>query len=223
MPSEFPLRERVELAAVYEPTEKIGGDFYDFVDFPDGRLGMFIADVSGHGLPAAMIASIGKILLSVFGPNVESPGDLFFSLNSQLHERLASYFLTGFFGILSPDRALLSYATAGHPPPFLVREGAVRPLTGRGRPVGFWKNIEYETHDVKLLPGDRIVLYTDGLTEATNEASRMYGEEGMIHSMESAAKSPLGFFLQKIIQDARQFQGGGVFLDDVTLVGVDLK
>jgi len=184
---------------------------------------VFVADVSGHGLPAAMIASITKIILGLYGGRPDSPGQLLAFLNEQLVGKTADNFLTGFFGILSPDFRYFTFATAGHPLPLLLRNGSASFLSGTGKLLGLFPNVSFQSDRIELFSGDRLILFTDGLTEASDRSGRLFDSNGLTHAVENSAKQPIGVQLHQLVSDAREFQGIATFEDDITLIGIDIE
>ncbi len=219
LPSSLPDVPGIEVAAIYEPMELVGGDLYDFVELPGGRLGVILADVSGHGLPAAMIASMLKLFISLFAPNAASPSALISSMNEMLFGRLADHFLTCVYVIVDPAAGRVTYARAGHPPFLVISNGSVTYHTCRGHAVGFLRTGRYEEGVVDVGPGDRIVLYTDGVTEARS-GGELFEEDRLAECALGASSRPLGIQLNEIMARLREFQQGVRFDDDVTLVGL---
>ncbi|MBI3395375.1 MAG: SpoIIE family protein phosphatase [Spirochaetia bacterium] len=222
LPASLPEVPGIRLSAVYEPMELVGGDLYDFVELKNKTLGIFVADVSGHGIPAAMIASLAKVILTLFGPEQTSPCELLGYLNDQLYGKTAGNFLTAWYGIYNPETRGLIYATAGHPAPILERnrEGVFQ--TSKGPALGWLNQAIMKDTTITLERGDRLYIYSDGLTEAANSKGIMFEDQGLVASILRMADLPLGVTVNQAVSDAREFQGGGVFQDDVTLVGMEV-
>jgi len=222
LPDDLPRVEGLGFAAIYEPTELVGGDLYDFVQLLDGRLGVFVADVSGHGVPASMIASMAKLVISLFGSSLSSPGKMLAALNELLYGKTATNFLTCCYAIISHDRRKLVYAHAGHPP-FLHLRSSVASYHGvSGRPIGWFPEVYYEDREIALEAGDSLLIYSDGLTEAANQSGELFEDERMSEAVVATADQPLGLQLNAIVSLVRDFQGQGAFEDDITFVGIEI-
>lgn len=219
LPAKLPSVPGIEVAAIYQPTELVGGDLYDFVDLPGGRLGVMIADVSGHGLPAAMIAAMLKLFVSLFAPTAESPARLLSSMNEMLHGRLANNFLTCLYVIVDPVAGRLTFARAGHPPLLVLRNGTADYHSCRGHAIGFKRTGIYEEVSLETAPGDTIILYTDGVTEVES-GGELFEEERLAESALGASGLALGVQMNAILGRLREYQQGDQFADDVTLVGL---
>jgi phosphoserine phosphatase RsbU/P len=169
LPESLPSIKGFEFAAHYVTSERAGGDYYDFFPLSDGRWGLFIADVSGHGTPAAVLMAITHALAHATPGTHTPPTKLLAYLNNHL---VRSYtrggtFVTAFYAVLDPATRTLSYARGGHNPPRLVRDGAIFPLDGvSGLPLGVDADEPYKQATMTLERGDLLLLYTDGITEA---------------------------------------------------------
>jgi sigma-B regulation protein RsbU (phosphoserine phosphatase) len=169
LPETLPEISGFELAADYRTSARAGGDYYDFFPLEDGSWGLFIADVAGHGTPAAVLMAITHAIAHAH-PNTHTPPGV---LLDYLNQRLARVytrggaFVTAFYAVLDPPRRKLTYARAGHNPPRLARDGRVLSLEGEGGlPLGILEEKQYGQSTVILEPGDLLLLYTDGITEA---------------------------------------------------------
>jgi sigma-B regulation protein RsbU (phosphoserine phosphatase) len=169
LPQQLPEIEGFEVAASYQTSARAGGDYYDFFPLHGGRWGMFIADVSGHGTPAAVLMAITHAIAHA-QPGTHTPPEVLLKyLNRQLESMYthAGTFVTAFYGVLDPAKRTLSYSCAGHDPPRLVRDGKVMSLDGAASlPLGIVAEQEYGEEPMKLERGDTLLLYTDGITEA---------------------------------------------------------
>jgi len=169
LPESLPVVPGFEFAAYYRTSARAGGDYYDFFPLNDGGLGMFIADVSGHGTPAAVLMAVTHAIAHAQPGTHTPPQSLLGMLNDQL---MRSYlrrgmFVTAFYSVLDPRSRQLTYARAGHNPPRLVRQGRIIPLDAIGSlPLGILENERFDETTIALEPGDLIVFYTDGITEA---------------------------------------------------------
>jgi sigma-B regulation protein RsbU (phosphoserine phosphatase) len=223
LPLAFPDLAGCQIAGTWRPAFGFGGDCYDLVRFGETTLGFSIADVVGKGLPAALLMSNLQAAVRAFAGATTLPRDLCGSVNRLLCRNVATgKFVTFCYGQLDLERRTLAYANAGHNPPLLVRRrGVVERLTAGGTPLGVFADAAYEQDLVALEPGDRLVLFTDGITEAQKEDGEDFGDarlvaEALAHRDESAAA------LQRTLFDAVTAFTGGVFQDDATLIVIAL-
>jgi len=181
LPDVLPTIPNVELAAYYRTSRWAGGDYYDFFPLPDGRWGILIADVSGHGTPAAVMMAITHSLAHSLPGPADPPAALLGYVNRQLskHYTVANeVFVTAFYGILDPVQRTLTFSSAGHNPPRLKRcgDGSVHALEEiGGPPLGLFDELEYDQTTLELRPGDILAFYTDGITEAMDAGSTQFG------------------------------------------------
>jgi sigma-B regulation protein RsbU (phosphoserine phosphatase) len=167
LPAAMPSAAGLEIIASYLPMAEVAGDFYDFLDQGDGRLSVLVADVSGHGVPAALIASMVKIALAAQADHASDPARVIAGMNHALCGKFEFAYVTATYAFIDPTRRVLAYASAGHPPILLLRaNGEVESLEEGGLVLAFTPDAPYSTASVPLNPGDRILLYTDGLLEA---------------------------------------------------------
>jgi phosphoserine phosphatase RsbU/P len=225
LPKHAPSVNGVRVASHYEPMSEVAGDLFDFVATRSGQLGVLVADVSGHGVPAAIIASMVKIGLATQRDSVEDPGAVLTELNRALYGQFELAYVTATFLLIDPAARRLAYASAGHPPSLLVRRsGGVERLDRGGVVLGFVPETHYTTsaiHD--LAPGDRIVLYTDGLTEATRDGGEFFGDRQLDVLLATSRHLPLDQFTPRLVDAARAWAGvpSGALADDVTVVAVE--
>jgi len=176
LPKELPLLDDWEIVPYYHPAREVGGDFYDILTLPDGRMGIIIGDVSGKGIAAALVmANTQSVLRTVFQGSA-TPGELLFQVNEVLFAYIPSnMFVTCFCGILDPESGRFTYANAGHNSPLRKHGGKAIDLRATGMPLGLMPGMFYEEKESVLLPGDRVLFYSDGLLEAHNEEREMLG------------------------------------------------
>src|ERR1700733_1705985 len=173
LPANFPARACCDGSARMTPATTMAGDFYDFIELPDGRIGLVMADVSGKGVPAAFFMAVSRTYLRELAVQHTEPGACLTHTNDLLcTQNPMDLFVTVFYGVFDPLTGVLSYANGGHNPPYVRRaDGSVEVLSGAvGLVLGVMPGIAYPDHTLQLLPGDRLVLYTDGVTEAFNSA-----------------------------------------------------
>ncbi|MGH7173719.1 MAG: PP2C family protein-serine/threonine phosphatase [Gemmataceae bacterium] len=181
LPKKMPDIPTMSLAAYYQTSHRAGGDYYDFFPLPDGKWGLLIADVSGHGTPAAVLMAVTHSLAHSYPGPPTPPGHMLEHVNCHLAARYTTEsdtFVTAFYGIYDPAERALTYASAGHNPPRLKRcvDGTLDLLDGAtALPLGIAPNQTYREQTYRLVPGDQLVLYTDGITEAHNDKGEMFG------------------------------------------------
>jgi len=222
LPKRPPAVAGLSIAAHYHSMTEVAGDFYDFVVTPSGQLGVLVADVSGHGVPAAIVASMVKIALAVQEGEITDPGLVLTRMNRALCGRFELAYVTATFALIDPAARTLTYAAAGHPSPLLVRAmGGVESLDERGMVLGFLPDASYASATVRdLAPGDRLVFYTDGITEASRSDGEFFGDRQFRDVLMIGLSQPADPFLATLIERARQWTGAD-FEDDVTVVVVD--
>ncbi len=223
LPKVLPTIPTLDLAAYYQTSQWAGGDYYDFFPLADSKWGILIADVSGHGTPAAVLMAITHTIAhAVHGP-LTPPGTMLGHVNQQLATRYTAdseAFVTAFYGIYDPLRRELTYASAGHNPPRLKRceDGSVASLEAvGGLPLGMFADQDYRNATHLLVPGDQIVFYTDGITEATNHAGQMYGLDRLDEALENCHLVASGL-MQAVLDTWDAFTEGRPAADDRTLV-----
>jgi PAS domain S-box-containing protein len=175
LPKSLPELEGHEIAAYYQPAREVGGDFYDFLRLPDGRLGLFVGDVSGKGVPAAIVMAITRTLLrSAY--HLGSPGEILKQVNDSLLPDIPpNMFVTCLAALLDSRTGRLQYANAGHDLPYLRHAEGVSKLQATGMPLGLMPDMSYEQKEITLEPGESILLYSDGLVEAHDPRREMFG------------------------------------------------
>jgi serine phosphatase RsbU (regulator of sigma subunit)/predicted ester cyclase len=178
LPKEVPTLEGWQITPFYQPAREVGGDFYDFFDLQDGRVGVAVGDATGKGMPAALAVSATSSMLravaQAFGSS--SPGEVLARVNETLVARIpANMFITCFYAILDPKSGHLVYANAGHDLPYLHRNGDAEELRARGMPLGLMPGMSYEQKETILHTGQGALLYSDGLVEAHDPHGEMFG------------------------------------------------
>ena len=176
LPKEEPALAGWQFTPYYKPAKEVGGDFYDFVPFDDGRLGIVIGDVSGKGVPAALVMATTRTMLRTAAAATASPGEVLARVNDLLSADITSgMFVTCFYALLDAESGQLQYANAGHDPPYRHHDGGVSELWATGMPLGMMPGSCYEEYNVTLAPGDSVLFYSDGLVEAHNTKREMFG------------------------------------------------
>ena len=223
LPGQFPPQHGCDGAARMIPATTLGGDFYDFIELPRGQVGLVMADVSGKGVPAAFFMAVARTNLRDLAPRHSDPGACLAATNEELcGENPLELFVTVFYGIVDPSTGALHYANGGHNPPYVRRaDGAIEALAGTGGPIlGVIPGAKYPTHTLQLLPGDRLVLYTDGVTEAFNPAHEAYGVERLIDTVRMHGGDSPAALIERICESVATFAGSAAQSDDITLTVV---
>lgn len=226
LPDHLPVISGYRSHVTYLPMDKVGGDFYDFrYDDRSGNLEIFIADVSGHGLPGAFLALITKMALeSIVG---EMPTDRVLGAMNEVvcRSTVKSNYVTAFFGRIDTKRNVLRYSSAGHLPPLLYRmkDDEFIPLQSKGRPLGWIESIVPEEKDISLSPGDRIIFYTDGITECMSPDREIFGDEGFLDFIRQYRVLEPDEFSRHLIAALRKFASSENFNDDLTMIVLDVE
>ena len=207
-----------------EPAMDVGGDLFDFF-YRDGKFFFSIGDVSGKGIPAAMLMSVSHSLFRVLSGKEERPSYILEAMNREMcRGNEANMFLTFFMGCLDMYSGVLNYASAGHDKPFVLRNGEVTMLQGKANlPLGVFPNTHFEQQSCVLEPGTTLLLYTDGLTEAKNVARNQFGREGIDKILKcymSGKDSSLETLVKSLCEAAHKFAGEAPQSDDLTILAV---
>ncbi len=219
LPAAMPEIDGLEIATSWQPASGVGGDCFDAIAFGGTKLGVTIADVVGKGIPAALLMSNLQASVRAFATEAAPPAELCHQVNRILCGRIAEgRFISFFYCTIDTDAGVIAYCNAGHYPPVLVRaSGAVERLSAGGPVLGVFPEATYLPGDAVIEHGDRIVLYTDGITEARNEADEEFGEDRLISiAVENRPCSAPA--LQARIAEAVASFSGGRFHDDATLI-----
>jgi serine phosphatase RsbU (regulator of sigma subunit) len=177
LPESTPKLEDYQIVTYYQPAREVGGDFYDFFELGDGRLGVVVGDASGKGIPAALVMASTRSVLRTIAQRVGvAPGEVLAQANEILYPDIPpNMFVTCFYAILDPESGRLLYANAGHDLPYLCRDGGADELRARGMPLGLMPGMSYEERELILEAGDSALLYSDGLVEAHDPEGEMFG------------------------------------------------
>jgi serine phosphatase RsbU (regulator of sigma subunit) len=177
LPQGVPTLEDWQIDPYCQPAKEVGGDFYEFYQLGDGRVGFVVGDATGKGVPAAIVTTATAAYLgAVNAASDSSPGEALALANEALFARIPpNMFVTCFYAVLEPESGTLSYANAGHDVPYLWHGGAAEELRARGMPLGLMPGMHYEEKEIVLQKGDSALLYTDGLVEAHDPQREMFG------------------------------------------------
>jgi sigma-B regulation protein RsbU (phosphoserine phosphatase) len=221
LPASLPSIAGCDVAAIWEPASDFGGDCYDVLRFDERRIGLSIADVAGKGLPAAFLMSNLQASVRAFAGDHAAPQRVADSINRSLcaNARLRR-FVTLFYAVLDLDARTMVFSNAGHNPPMLVRaDGSVHRLSSGGTVLGVFDDATYEQREIALRPGDRLVLFTDGITEAENADGEEFGDTRLVDTVLAQRHASARAAIDAIFDRVRDFTAG-VFRDDATLIAV---
>lgn len=219
LPTANPDFPGFEIAASYEPWDWIGGDFYDFIELPEGNLGIVVADVSGKGIWAALLMFEIRTALRAHAGYQYSVEEIVGRVNEQLfRDTEAEQFGTLVYGVLNAGGRFFTYVNASNPAPLLVRDGEVLVLDSDDLPVGILAETKFEREIVQLEPNDRLILYSDGYFEIFNEEGEMFGEARFRESVKAASSLEPQAFIEALDEKITHFLGSSPDGDDRTLV-----
>jgi phosphoserine phosphatase RsbU/P len=225
MPRHIPKLAGLDIAARYSPMTSVAGDFYDFIPVDDKHLGVFVADVSGHGVPAALVASMLKIALAAQTANASDPAKVLAGLNQALCGKFQDHYVTAAYMFVDLEKNIIRYSGAGHPP-LLLGAGAgssTREVLENGLFIGMFPAAAYTNVEIPVAPGYRAVLYTDGIPETSNSAEEMFGLERVRQFIDTSAPLSCDQFSDDFLTELLQWSGRTADAeqeDDITLVVV---
>jgi serine phosphatase RsbU (regulator of sigma subunit) len=227
LPKEMPLTQGVDIAVRYSPMTEVAGDFYDFLVLDSSRLGLLVADVSGHGVPAALVASMVKVGFGVQRSHASDPSRVLAGLNQVLYGQLDGQFVTAGYLYIDTERNKLRYAGAAHPP--LLRcnraTGKVEALEENGLMLGPFPEPRYQNVEIEFNAGERIVLVTDGILEAADASGEFFGEERLREFVAGHSRLGAESFADELLQEVTRWSAsdaGAEQSDDITLAVVDI-
>ncbi len=219
LPAGFPESAAFRIAARYVPMNSVAGDLYDVIASDSHRIGLFIADVSGHGVPAALIASMVKMAAVSQRDHAEHPAQLLTGMNRALCGNTQGQYVTGAYAWLDAGSGELRYGAAGHPSMFRLRNGQVTEIAENGLLLAAVESAVYDEVTVLLKPGDRLMLYTDGLTEARNGDGKLFGEEALMGELQKSASLEPAKAVDGILASVQQW--ARIQDDDLTVLVCD--
>ena len=225
IPRTFPDVGGVTFAAAYAPARQVGGDFYDVIRLDDERVALVIADVADKGMPAALYMALARSLILAEARRAAAPAEVLGNVNRLLLEvGQENMFVTVFYGVLDRGRGHLTYARAGHDHPFLLRDGGIAPLQGRGMALGLFAaplfHVSEET--MALRPGDRLVLYTDGLTDVVGPDGEMLGRERLMARLPAYAGHAPAMMCRALFDDLAAYRRDEGQFDDMAVLVVEM-
>lgn len=222
LPTELPKVDGLDLAVHYQTSTQAGGDYYDFFELEDGRLGILIADVSGHGTPAAVMMAVTHSIAHTRDDPPTPPSDLLNFINKRLVARYTNNgtFVTAFYGIYNPKDRTIFYCNAGHNPPIVRRSDGTATLTldqNRNLPLGIMAEEVYEDATAQLQAGDILTIYTDGITEARSPKDELFGAERLEDLLCSCAPDARAI-IETTVQKVNEWTDFAPATDDRTLL-----
>jgi sigma-B regulation protein RsbU (phosphoserine phosphatase) len=222
LPSAPPTLSGMTVAGRCKPAAHVGGDYYDYFQHGDFGADMVIADVSGHSVGAALIMAETRSVLRAQARSDRSVGEILDTLNELLHDDLsgAELFITMFYVRYDTRRRLLSYANAGHNPPLIFRDGSATcvELDAEGLILGVKRRVDFEEKNIELRPGDVVLLYTDGITEARNPDGEFFGASRLCALLSDNSGREADEIIDVILANVESFSGGNALDDDISMV-----
>jgi sigma-B regulation protein RsbU (phosphoserine phosphatase) len=224
LPQSVPALAGLDIAARYVPMSAVAGDFYDFLYVDEKQVGILVADVTGHGVPAALIASMIKVAFAGQAEHADDPAGVLTGLNLALCGKFEEHFVTAAYLFVDLERNRLRYSAAGHPPMMLVSRGAqkTREIEENGLMLGMFPEASYSAVEIGIGGGDRCLLYTDGVIEARNAAQEEFGRLRCREFLETHRDIPAGQFVDDLLKRIAVFSGQLTAQeDDITLLVLD--
>jgi sigma-B regulation protein RsbU (phosphoserine phosphatase) len=227
LPTLHPTTSKIQFASLFEPVDQIGGDFFDIIDLDNGRYGVLIADVTGHGVPAALLTFMTSFAFKNIAIQSTSTAHVVSVTNEKLYNKMPrGSFITMFYAIYDANDKTLNFTQAGHPEGFVLRPGTkeVISLKSESPLVGAFssKSVKYSEAKIQLQVGDKFLLYTDALLELWNRDEVMLNREEFISFLVDNSHLPIAELLESIKQFGLQYSGKETFKDDFTMVGFEV-
>ncbi len=238
LPQTAQTNPRLDISWQFRPSEKIGGDIFNLIPIKEDFLEFYILDVSGHGVPAALIAvSVSQALQphsnlvikaksrsSNTTQEINSPDNVLKYLDEEFPIERFDKFFTIFYGVLDFRKGLLSYSNAGHPPAYLIKSnGELLNLEKGGPIIGLQDILPFDMEKIELDTGDKLLLYTDGVTEYENTQHKMYGEKRLLETLHQAREKPCAHLVKDLYNDLLNFGNGAAPKDDISLLAFEFK
>lgn len=224
LPEEVPVIPGWDVAARLEPARETSGDFYDFIPLSNNKWGVVIADVSDKGIGAALFMALSSTLIRTYANRYPTlPGVAMSSVSERiLNDTRGSMFVTAFYAVLEPLTGRLIYANGGHPPGYIISPGKSKDPIQRLRPTGMALGVsegaQWKQKIEKLMPGDILILYTDGITEAQNQREQFFGEDQLLDVVLENQNASAGQILEAVLDEVHRFVGSEPRQDDIALI-----
>jgi sigma-B regulation protein RsbU (phosphoserine phosphatase) len=220
----FKSNNRINVASFIEPAKWGGGDFYDVFAIDEHRLGFIIADVSGKGIPAAVFMYLSRTTLRIYSTLYDLPSEVLSASNNYLNiDNDSSMFVTVFYGVLNIQTQELTYSNAGHNPPYLISDSNVKILeTTKNMALGIMTDLPYSNRSISFKPGDKLFMFTDGVSECMNESNEEFDEKRIVQVLSDNSKEEVVALVKKMKQELVHFQGNAEQHDDITILSFQL-
>ena len=223
LPAVIPEIQNVRIAVSYRPMTAVAGDFYEFVPVDGKRIGFLVADVTGHGVPAALIASMIKVAMQSVIPCAHDPGEVLCGLNRILFPQIRDQFVSAAYLWLDTENRSASYSAAGHPPLLRWRESKLERIESNGLLFGVIPDPDYPVCDIQVSSGDRFLLYTDGIIEPQNASGDFFGDRRLEEVVRNNQSRPPSEFADGLLSEIRRWQPSSLAQqDDITLIVIDV-
>jgi sigma-B regulation protein RsbU (phosphoserine phosphatase) len=226
LPASLPEFDAYAFAGFLRPAHKVGGDLYDLVEIDREHVGLLVADVADKGVQAAMFMAVTRTLFYIEGRRSLSPATVAHAVHRGMMEVAHAFdvFVTAFYAVLHIPTGALTYVRAGHDAPFILRGKApAERLTGKGRFLGMWEDLQLEEYKTQLAAGDRLVMFSDGLSDAMNNAGEQLGLDRVSTVLEEHRRLPANALVAQIVAQVDEWQGTEAAFDDLTLFVVEAK
>ncbi|HMV76512.1 MAG TPA: SpoIIE family protein phosphatase [Leptospiraceae bacterium] len=226
LPKSVPEMKGVKVFVTFEPMTQVGGDFYDFYKINDFTLGVIMADVAGHGVPAALVASMLKVAADLEARKSSNPAEILQGINRTMLKSGSNTFITAMFMFLNLKTKKLTISKAGHPPIiiFSKKDSSIREYSFKGRLIGVYEDLKSSRHSIPVSSGERIILYTDGVFEVPNEEDENYGEDRFREFVRAYGTLEPQEFHSLLVKELKEWMNriDGTFADDMSIVTVDI-
>ncbi|QEK11115.1 SpoIIE family protein phosphatase [Crassaminicella thermophila] len=217
IPRNLPHIEGISLSAIYKPLEEVGGDLYDFIKLDEDTFGIFLSDISGHGVPAAMITTMVKAIMETSKHLFKHPAAFISYLNRKLINISEDMYLTAFYGLYNRKTKKLTYMRCGHPYPILIRnEEYIEIKEGGSTILGVFENINFESKTISLQEGDKLIFYTDGLTDSLDDNQSFY------HIIMKHSHKPIKECINKLYEEVIRIKEIKNLEDDICILGMEI-
>jgi len=224
LPTTIPEIENVHIAVRYQPMTAVAGDFYEFVCLDGKRIGFLVADVTGHGVPAALIASMIKVAMQSVEACAHDPAEVLRGLNRILFKQLHEQYVSAAYLWMDAERGKVLYSAAGHPPLLRWSEGRLEHIESNGLLFGIIPDPEYPVREFAICTGERFLLYTDGLIEPQNASGEFFGDRKLEEVIRKNQSLPSAELLEQMLAEIRAWQPATLpQQDDITLVAIDVS
>ncbi len=222
LPTEYPKHSQIDIATYYLPSSMAGGDYYDVIEVDKNHWGLLMADVTGHGASAAVVMAVTHLLMRSFVNTFLFPSTALKVVNEKLNAHLSSeHFVTMFYGILDTQNMNFIFSSAGHNPMFLYRASnntVIEMKTNHGFPLRAFRSDNYDEGEISIEPGDKLIMFTDGITETMDNERRIYGDERLSEIVCQVGSYSAQETIDALIMDWEEFRNGAPVRDDMSLL-----